>query len=262
VPGISVAQFDLIQNILSFTVSAMGAAAVFFFLQRREVSPKYRAVVTLAGIVTMIATYNYVRLLDSWNGAYIDVNGTIKATSHLYNEAFRYADWLLTVPILMVMLVMVIDLPKRQAQVRSFVLGLQAVEMILLGYPGQMSTDNATRWLWWAASMVPFLIIVYQLYVTLAQAVRSQPENARHLVVAARFMTVVVWCAYPVIYTLPMLGVTGTNSFVFTQGAYAIADVTAKAVYGVLIYMIAMRKSAPEEATVADGRQAGRLRAA
>jgi len=249
--SITANQFDLVHNVLSLTITAMGAATVFFFLQRSEVLAKYRVVVTLAGIVTMIASYNYVQLLASWDASFINVGGSIKATPHIYNEAYRYADWLLTVPILMVMLIMVIDLPKRQAQVRSFVLGLQAAEMIVLGYPGQVSTDPTTRWLWWAAGMVPFGIILYQLYVSLAQAVRTQPEEARHLIVAARFLTVAVWCTYPIIYVLPMLGVVGTTSFIATQIAYAFADITAKAVYGVMIYMIAMRKSHPELAAQA-----------
>jgi len=246
--SITANQLDLVHNVLSMTIAAMAAATVFFFLQRREVAPKYRVVVTLAGLVTMIATYNYYSLLASWDASFINVNGTVKATAHIYNEAYRYADWLLTVPLLMVMLVMIIDLPRRQAQLRSFVLGLQAAEMIVLGYPGQLSSDATTRWLWWTAGMVPFAIILYQLYVSLAQAIRTQPEETRHLIVAARFLTVAVWCTYPTIYVLPMLGVVGTTSFIFTQVAYAAADFTAKAVYGVMIYMIAVRKSAPQTA--------------
>jgi bacteriorhodopsin len=234
-------------------MAAMGAASCFFFLQRGELAPRYRSVAALAGIVTLVACYNYYRLFESWNGAFAESHGLVTATAHSFNESYRYADWLLTVPFLLVMLVLVIDLPRRQAQVRGFVLGLQAVEMILLGYPGQIATDPTTRWLWWGASMVPFGIIVYQLYVTLAEAVRLQPEGARHLVVTARFMTVLIWCVYPAIYILPMVGVTGTTSFIITQAGYAVADISAKAIYGVMIYMIAVRKSA----ALADGSGTG-----
>ena len=240
---VSATQFDLVHNILTLTISAMGAAALFLFLQRSEVIPKYRAALTLCGVVTSIAAFNYFQLLDSWDGAFVNVNGVIKSTSHAYNEAYRYVDWVLTVPILLVVLVSVIDLPRRQAQVRSFVLGTLACEMIALGYPGQLASDSATRWLWWGAGMIPFMIIVYQLYVTLAGAVRAQPEGARGLVIGARFLTVAVWCVYPVIYTLPMVGLTGTNTFIATQLGYALADIAAKAVYGLMIYNIALRKS-------------------
>jgi hypothetical protein len=41
-----------------------------------------------------------------------------------------------------------------------------------------------------------------------------------------------------------MLGLSGRTSAVAVQVGYTIADVVAKAVFGVLIYMIAARKSA------------------
>lgn len=254
---ISLTQYQLISNVFAFTMTAMGAASFFFFLQRGELAPRYRAAAALAGIVTLVACCNYFLLFQSWGGAFVESHGAVTATGRSFNESYRYADWLLTVPFLLAMLVLVLDLPRRQAQVRGFVLGLQAVEMILLGYPGQIATDPTTRWLWWGAAMVPFGIIVYQLYVTLADAVRSQPEGARHLVVLARFMTVLLWCVYPAIYVLPMVGVTGATSFILTQAGYAIADISAKAFYGVMIYMIAARKTAALAEGTSTGATAG-----
>jgi bacteriorhodopsin len=242
--SVSLTQFLLVNDVFSFTIATMGAAAVFFFLQRSELAPRYRMVAVLAGIVPLVACYNYVRLFESWNGAYTESHGSVVATALSFNESYRYADWLITVPILVVNLVMVIDLPRRQAQVRCFVLGLLAFEMILLGYPGQFTSDATTRWLWWSASMVPFCIIVYQLYFTLGDAVRNQPESARHLVVLARFVLMLIWSAYPIIYVLPDLGVTGPNSFLFTQVGYACTDISAKTIVGMLFYLIAARKSA------------------
>jgi bacteriorhodopsin len=239
----SVDQFTLVVNMFSFTVAAMGAASVFFFLQRGEVVPRYRAVVAIAGIVTLIATYNYVRLFESWNEAFTLVNGAVHVTGHAYNDTYRYADWLLTVPLLVIVLVLVLDLPARQARLRCLVIGLQAAEMILLGYPGQISTNIETRWLWWGAAMVPFLIIVQQLYVALAEAVANQPSGVRGTIVAARFMTVLVWCFYPAVYVLPLVGVAGSTAFIATQVGYAVADLLAKAAYGCLIFTICARKS-------------------
>jgi bacteriorhodopsin len=167
---------------------------------------------------------------------------------------------LLTVPLLVIALVLVLDMPARQARLRCLVLGLQAAEMILLGYPGQISTVTSTRWLWWGAAMVPFLIIVQQLYIGLADAVAAQPKEARGLVVAARFMMVLTWCFYPAVYILPLVGVTGSTSFIATQVGYAGADITAKAVYGLLIFMIAYRKTQIErEGSATDARPENRF---
>ena len=241
---LSLVQYELVVNTFSFTIGAMAIATAFFFLQRSEVLPRYRAVVTIIGLVTMAATYNYFRLYESWQAAFTVAGNVVHTSTHPYNDTYRYADWLLTVPLIVIALVLVLDMPARQARLRAVVLGVQAAEMILLGYPGQISNVAATRWLWWGAAMVPFAIIVYQLYVGLADAVQSQPTEARKLVVWARFITLVTWCFYPAVYVLPLLGIGGSTAFVSTQVGYAGADLTAKVVYGVMIYLIAVQKSA------------------
>ena len=45
------------------------------------------------------------------------------------------------------------------------------------------------------------------------------------------------------VFVLPMIGINGSTAAVGVQVGYTIADVLAKAVFGVLIYMIAVRKS-------------------
>ncbi len=236
-------QFQLVVNVFSFTIAAMGVTAVFMFLQRGEVLPRYRPAVTIVGLVTLVATYNYLRLYNSWDAAYSVVSGLVRPTGAVFNDTYRYADWLLTVPLIVIALVLILDLPARQARVRCAVLGIQAAEMILLGYPGQIASSAQSRWLWWAAAMVPFLIIVQQLYIGMAEAVRAQPERARGLVVLARFVTVLTWCFYPAVYVLPMLGVGGSTAFISSQIGYAAADLLAKVGFGVLIYLIAARKT-------------------
>jgi len=66
------------------------------------------------------------------------------------------------------------------------------------------------------------------------------------MVAGARTLTIVSWCFYPIVFILPMLGIGGLvageiNAAV--QVGYTIADVVAKALFGVMIYMIAQRKS-------------------
>ncbi len=241
--SISVLQYDLVVNVFSFTMSAMGAAAAFAMLQRQEVLPRYRVAVVLVALVPLVATYNYYRLFEAWQMAFSVSNGVVTSTGRAFNDTYRSADWLVTVPMLVVALVLVLDLPARQAKLRSLVLGIQAAEMILLGYPGQISTLASTRWLWWGAAMVPFAIIVQQLYGGLASAVAAQPAQVRGLVTLARFVTVLTWCFYPAVYVLPLIGVTGTTAFIATQLGYAGADLAAKVGYGLLIYAIAARKS-------------------
>jgi bacteriorhodopsin len=118
--------------------------------------------------------------------------------------------------------------------------------MIVLGYPGEVSQVSSTRWFWWVLAMIPFAIIVRELYTGLSKSIADQPANVRGLVSKARDLTVLSWCFYPLVFILPMLGLSGSMAATAVQVGYTIADIVAKAVFGVMIYMIAVRKSQSE----------------
>lgn len=61
----------------------------------------------------------------------------------------------------------------------------------------------------------------------------------------ARNVTIVSWCFYPIVFILPMIGIAAAGSInPYVQVGYTISDIIAKAGYGVLIYQIAVAKSA------------------
>jgi bacteriorhodopsin len=243
---ITVGQFNLVYNAFSFTIATMGAATLFLWLNRSLVAPPYRMAVTISGLVTAIALYHYVRILASWDGAFEVVNGQISATGVAFNDAYRYVDWLLTVPLLLVELILVMRLSRAETVSKAARLGILAAVMVLLGYPGEVSSVAGTRWLWWALGMIPFLWIVYELFVGLRDSIGAQPEGARGLVDAARWLTVISWSFYPVVFVFPMIGFTGGAAATAVQVGYTVADIVAKAVFGVLIFAIALRKSEQE----------------
>lgn len=240
---ITVSQFNLVYNAFSFTIAVMGAATLFLILSRSQVAPAYRTALAVSAIVTGIALYHYVRIFSSWEEAYVVANGTIAASGIVFNDAYRYVDWLLTVPLLLVELILVMRLSSAESTKKAVKLGTLAAVMIALGYPGEIASDSSTRWTWWTLSMIPFAIIVYDLAVGLKASIESQPESARGLIRSARTLTIVSWCFYPLVFVLPMIGVTGGNATVAVQVGYTIADIVAKAGFGVLIYLIAARKS-------------------
>ena len=241
---LSLNQYNLIATVFSLAIGAMSIAGVFFFAQRSDVLPRYRLSLTLLGLVGLVAAYNYYRLLESWQASFVIVNGGVRSTGVPYNDIIRYADWLLTVPLLLTAFVFVLDLPARQARLRSGVLVMLSVEMLALGYPAQIASNIETRWLWWGAAMVPFFIIFYQLYVGLAKTLNAEPTEARTLTKAVRLVTLATWSVYPAVSVLPLLGFTGSTVFVATEPGYAAADIMSKALVGVLICMAATSKSA------------------
>lgn len=243
---ITLSQYQLVYNAFSFTIAAMGAATLFFWMGRSQVSANYKTALTITGLVTAIAFYHYVRIFESWDAAYTVIGTKLTVTGRPFNDAYRYVDWLLTVPLLLIELLLVMRLSEAETWSKGIRLGGLAALMVILGYPGEIATDVSTRWMWWAAAMVPFAIIVYDLYMGLGKSIAIQQPSVRGLIGTARNLTVISWCFYPIVFILPMLGFSGGTSATAVQVGYTIADVVAKAVFGVLIYMIAVRKSEAE----------------
>lgn len=244
--AITVSQYELVYNAFSFAIAVMGAATVFFFLGRSQVAPAYRTALTITGLVTLIAGYHYLRIFNSWEAAFAVTGDQIKATGVKFNDAYRYVDWLLTVPLLLIELILVMRLPRAETVAKATKLGFLAALMVVLGYPGEVSSDSGTRWLWWALAMVPFVIIVYDLFIGLSESISSQPAAARGLINNARWITIISWCFYPVVFVFPMIGLTGGSAATAVQVGYTVSDIVAKAAFGVLIFLIAARKSEAE----------------
>jgi len=156
-------------------------------------------------------------------------------------------DWLLTVPLLLIELILVMKLPKAETVALSWKLGLASAVMVALGYPGEIQDDLSVRWFWWALAMVPFAYVVITLVAGLNEATSKQPESVKGLVAAARYLTVVSWLTYPFVYIIKNIGLAGTVATTYEQVGYSVADVVAKAVFGVLIWAIASGKSAEEK---------------
>jgi bacteriorhodopsin len=161
----------------------------------------------------------------------------------MFNDAYRYVDWLLTVPLLLLELILVMRLSREETAQKGSNLAFLAVVMVALGYPGEVSMNNDVRWQWWVLSMIPFTMIVFKLVVGLSKSINAQPESVRELVSNARWITLLTWSFYPIVFMFPMLGVTGSKAYVFVQVGYTIADILAKAAFGIYIWMIAVRKS-------------------
>jgi bacteriorhodopsin len=244
---ISSFQFSLVYNSLSFTFAAMAAATLFLWLGRSQVSNNYKTAITISGLVCAIAAYHYWRIFESWDAAYDVKDGVIAATGYAFNDAYRYVDWLLTVPLLLIELVLVMRLSREESVSKATKLGFAAALMIVLGYPGEIATDIQTRVIWGTLSAIPFLYIVWELFSGLGASIERQPENVKNLVKKARLLTFASWGFYPIVYMAPYAEISGATATTAIQIGYTIADLIAKAGVGVLIWVIAVRKSEAEQ---------------
>merc|ERR1712021_144206 len=95
-----------------------------------------------------------------------------------FNDAYRYMDWLLTVPLLLVEILLVMKLDERTYSEKAKTLGVGSALMIVSGYYGELvvTGDLTPRWMCWFVSMIFFLYIVYELLVGLSEATNSEAD--------------------------------------------------------------------------------------
>ena len=236
----SIDEFNLVYNAISFAIAAFGASTVFFLFQRSQVSPAYKTALTLSGLVCLITTYHYLRIFESFNSAYVLKDSLVIQTGMQFNNAYRYVDWLLTVPLLLLEFVLVLRLPHTETYKKGLGLTLAAALMVLLGYPGETLAIGFAKVIWWILAMIPFSYILYEMIKGVGVSIKTQPLVVQSLFKKTRLLIILSWSFYPLVYILPLFGL---SAFVSIQVGFTFVDIVAKSVFGILIYIIAQRKS-------------------
>lgn len=221
---------QLVYNALSFGTAVMLGAFVYFLTQVKSVAKQYQSGVAVSAVVVGIAGYHYYRIWDGW------AHGTV-------NEGYRYADWLITVPLLVIELLIVLGVTAERRKKLMTTLVPATVLMIGLGYPGETSMSDGTKWTFWVLSMIPFLYILWTLNGELKAAGSRETGAVASAIKNATTVLLVTWLFYPIVYLFPVIfdqtdGIEATR-----QVGYTIADITAKALYGVMILNIARARS-------------------
>jgi len=260
VPSLSAGQYATIYNLFSLVIASMLFTAIFLLFSRDRVAPRYRNALVVSAVVCGIATYHYFRIFENFKESY-PAGASVTAAHALsnveFNEAYRYVDWFLTVPLLLVETVAVMALGRAAQRSLLYKLVPASALMIGLGYPGEISSSTASRAIWGFLSTLPFLYLLYVLFVELSKSLGRQPVEVQHTVKMLRISLVGLWGVYPIAYLFPMIGgdfFGGASGFVLRQGGYSIADILAKAAYGLAIYKIARVKSRLEDAVYDEDR--------
>jgi len=286
-------QFQIVYDILSFSLACMMSCTVFLFMRVPSVLEKYKSALIISGLVTFIAAYHYIRIFNSWVDAYhypsaaemdkfmasraaevhhmkaaevvalAEKHGGVHfVADHLgvppgfigppqltgipFNDAYRYMDWLLTVPLLLMEIVLVMSLSKEEANSKCWVLGVGSALMIVSGYKGELIVqgDLSPRWHSWCLSMCFFLYVVYTLLIGLSAATNAEPDPVvKGLIQNVQLTTVISWCTYPIVYLFPMLGIGGASAVIGIQIGYCASDIISKCGVGLMIYQITITKS-------------------
>ena len=225
-------EYLLVYNVFSLVVAAMFAAFVYFLFNVNQVDKKYRSAVLISAIVVGIAGYHYFRIFTGW------ADGE-------FNEGYRYADWLLTVPLLIIELLVVLGLSADKRRPLTVRLVVAAILMIGLGYPGEVSTSDSTKWIFWVLSVIPFVYILATLIKELGAAQKRESAAVAKTLRLATIILVGAWLVYPIAYLFPVIfGTDSTMAETVRQVGYSAADLLAKPVYGLVILAVAKLRTA------------------
>ena len=238
--------YTLVYNMLSLGIASMLFTTTFLFVARERVLPRYRMAVMVSATVTAIAAYHYFRMFDDFKHAFGPEGMGVVA----YNVGYRYVDWFLTVPLLLVETVAVLALARALQTQLLVKLVPASAAMIALGYPGDARLDvfGLAPSVWGLLSTIPFLYILYVLFVELGKSLDRQSAAVQRKIKELRLLLLATWGVYPISFIFNMTASTEFNEagFVLRETGYTVADILAKCLFGLVIFTIARIKSAED----------------
>ena len=216
---------------ISFWLVSMGclAATAFFFLERGSVAPGWRVSITVAGLVTGIAFIHYMYMREVWI-----------ATGDS-PTVYRYIDWLITVPLLMLEFYFVLSAVKKVPGTIFWRLLLGSLVMLIGGYAGEAGYINAM--LGFVIGMAGWLYILYEVFSGDAGKLAAKSGNKALVTAfgAMRMIVTVGWAIYPLGYVFGYLtGGVDANSLNIIYNA---ADFLNKIAFGLIIWAAAMQST-------------------
>jgi bacteriorhodopsin len=243
--------YDLVQWALLFAFFALFAYFVYSWTSRTEVSVRYRPSVVAGLCLAGVAALAYVLLYQDWDSGFrLEGEVYVPTEEARTSESTRYIDWSVTVPLLTVELLAVCSVAGAKARALRFRTMAAAFLMIFTGYLGSQvlaQGRDATALVVWGLISTAFFAY---LYVALIGAVRaSLPTMGPEAAVSLRNATIVLlgsFGVYPLVYAIPVFADVTPGWFATMQVAYSVADVIAKAGFGVLIHKVAKLRTAED----------------
>ena len=213
---------------------AMGAAFVFFIVERNNVAPQFRTTMTISALIVGIAAMHYYYM----RGVYIEHD--------VVSIQYRYMDWIITVPL---MALKFPSLVGKDAITDSKVAGLGftgicflgALIMIGFGYAGEAGLMDRYLALILGGMGWAMIIVATGTPWTTGKGVDNS-KIAPELMWstnALRWFIVVGWIIYPIGYLFsPEVAIIEMdNGAEYMAVAYNIADMINKIGFGVVAWM-------------------------
>ena len=204
----------------------MVASTVFFFYEGMAVKKEWRLSLTVAGLVTLVAAIHYDYMRDFWVAE--------QATPIVY----RYIDWLITVPLLMIEFYIILKAVGASVSAGSFWrLLIGTLVMLIGGYLGEAQIISAL--LGFIIGMIGWAVIIWEIFRGEASQAAEAKEGIKSAFNALRIIVLVGWAIYPLGYVFGyMLGSVDDASL---NIIYNLADFVNKILFGLIIWQVATK---------------------
>jgi bacteriorhodopsin len=240
-------QWQLVAHILVLGFAAQAAGLVYFLSTTKDLAPRYRIASILGSIVMVSAFLLLLAQSMSWQNTFVYHEGAFIRGEGIFSNGFRYLNWLIDVPLLLLQLVIVLGLAAAAARRLGVLFVGSGIAMIILGYIGQFyeTTNLSALWIWGGISTIFYLVLLYLTWVQIGRALPNMPESAAGTMKLIRWVFVIFWTFYPIAYILPAIMPTA-DGVVIRQVLFTTADIVAKVIYGVMITKVAIDLSRAE----------------
>ncbi len=219
---------------ISFWIISMAliASTVFFFLERDRVSAKWKTSLTVSGLVTLVAAVHYFYMRDVW----VATGST--------PTVFRYIDWLITVPLLMIEFYLILSAIAKVPTGVFWRLMIGTLVMLIGGYLGEARYIGV--WPGFIIGMVGWFFILYEIFMGQAGKINAQsaPPAVQSAFGTMRWIVTIGWAIYPLGYFFGYLtGSSPETSANALNIIYNAADVLNKIAFGLIIWTVAVSES-------------------
>jgi len=257
--GLSEMAYQMVAHVLTLGYAVMLAGLFYFILTMKTVAPKYRISSVLSVVVMVSAFLLLYAQSQNWTSSFVfdkeQGRYFLGEGSDLFNNGYRYLNWLIDVPMLLFQILFVVALTKSKFSSIRNQFWFSGAAMIITGYIGQYYevTSIGTYAVWGAISTIFFIHILYLMHKVIKEGQEGIPEKAQRTLRSIWVLFLIAWMLYPGAYLMPHLGGIGAEGGLFNetgmvarQITYTIADVSSKVIYGVLLTIVARSRSLAE----------------
>lgn len=248
--GYSEMAYQIVSHTLTLGYAVMLAGLLYFILTLKTVSPKYRMSNILSGVVMVSAFLLLYAQAGNWTSAFVydpEIGRYfLKTGEDLFNNGYRYLNWLIDVPMLLFQILFVVSLTRSNFTSIRNQFWFSGALMIITGYIGQFyEVSNPTKFfIWGAISTVFFFHVLWVMRKVITEGKEHTPPKAKKVLSQIWLLFLISWFLYPGAYLMPhVLGVEGgffnETGVVARQITYTIADICSKVIYGVLLGSVA-----------------------